>query len=133
MIRITSYYFSHSSYSMLFHMGYVFCVSIHLCFEPVRAPQDRTSGRSPKILPCYYTDIFMLNDSSHHAHAGKITLIFIDRILFVLLIIYSFGLLFPLSIHPFWHFASGYSVYKRVSSSVFFSIVSGSLHYTTMD
>ena len=80
---------------MLFHMGYVFYVFIHLCLEPVRAPQDRTSGRSSKILPYYYTDIFILNDSSHHAHAGKITPTFIDRILFLLLIIYSFGLPSP--------------------------------------
>jgi len=69
---------------MLFYMGYVFCDYIHLCFEHVRASHDRTSGRSPKILPWYYTHIFVLNDSSHYAHAGKITVIFLGRILFVL-------------------------------------------------
>ena len=31
-----------------------------------------------KILPWYYPNIFVLNDSSHYAHTGKINVIFLD-------------------------------------------------------
>ena len=80
-------------YSLIWDVFSVFlCIYVLSLFGPLRT--EPVVGHL-KILPCYSIDIFMLTDSSHHAHAGKITLIFIDRILFVLLIVYSFGLPSP--------------------------------------
>ena len=80
-------------YSFIWDMFSMFlCIHVLSLFGPLRT--EPVVGHL-KILPCYSVDIFILNDSSHHAHTGKITLTFIDRILFMLLIVYSFGLPSP--------------------------------------
>ena len=65
-------------YSFIWDVFSVFlCIYVLSLFGPLRT--EPVVGHL-KILPCYSVDIFMLIDSSHHAHAGKITLTFIDRI-----------------------------------------------------